>query len=294
MQNFSAGKAMSEAFEIFKARFMPMAILTVLYYVVIAAVMGTFGLGMMAPLLSSAATGQPADPAAFGAGMFGGIILLYIVIYALNFWQQGAMCRLTSDRHDGSLGDAIGAGLKSILPLFGVAILAFIGIMAFFMVFGMVIGGAAMGAGAASGSGGGAGAIGLILGLVAFVAGVWLAMRCSMILPAIAIEEQRNPLTAIGRSWSMTKGHALKLFALFVVVFAVMGVVAFVALSLTVGVSAAGAGPEAVPGMGAIAGFVVAMIALGLTIGIYLMALVGAIYRQLGGQAVTEVEATFA
>lgn len=282
MQDFSAGRALSEAFEIFKARFVPMAILTIGYYVALGLVFGTIGMAMLAPLFASAASGEPADPAALTAGMGGGVFLLYLVIYALNFWQQGAMCRLTSDRHGGSLGDAIAAGLRSVLPLFGVAIIAFVVLMAGGLVVGLIVGFAAAGAESP--------AIGFIFGLIAIIGFIYLAMRLSMLLPAIAIEEVRNPLTAMSRSWAMTKGHVLKLLLVFLVMTAVMALLGITLVLLTIGMPS----PGAVPGTGGLIGLVIAMVVLALTIGIYFMALVGAIHRQLGGESVAEVEATFA
>lgn len=281
MQSFSAGKALSDAFEIFKARFVPMAILTVVYYAVLAVLFGTIGLTMLTPLLAGAATAEPANPGALMASMGGGIILLYLVIYALNFWQQGAMCRLTSDRHDGSLGDAVSAGLHSILPLFGAAIIAFVVLFVGGLAVGLVAGIA----------GSESPALAFILGLAALVGAIFVALRFSMLLPAIAIEGIRNPLTAMGRSWAMTRGHVLKLFLVFLIVFGVMAVIGFTLVTLTIGGAAAGAG---VPDTGAIIAFGLAMVALGLSVGIYLMSVVGAIHRQLGGESVTEVEATFA
>lgn len=282
MQSFSAGKVLSDAFEIFKARFVPMAILTVVYYAIVGVLFGTIGMATLAPLLTAAATGEPANPGALMAGMGGGILLLYLVIYAVNFWQQGAMCRLTSDRHDGSLGDAFTAGLHCVLPLFAVAIIAFIALLVGSLVIGLVTGIATVGTDSP--------APGMIFGLIALVGLVYVALRFSMVLPTIAIEEVRNPLTAMGRSWAMTKGHVLKLFLIFLIVFGTMAVIGLTLVMLTIG-STAGSN---VPGMGAIVSFGLAMVALGLSVGIYLMAVVGAIHRQLGGQSIAEVEATFA
>lgn len=286
MQKFSVGQALSTAFEIFKARFVPMAILTVIYYAILFAIMGTVGMAM----IGSIAMGG-GDPISSGAGALGGIILLYVAIYAINFWQQAAMCRLTSDRHEPSVGAAMTAGLGAILPLFGVLVLVLVAGFVVALVFGIAIGGAALGTQSS--------AVGVIAGLAMLAGAVYLALRLSMTLPAIAIEDHRNPITALRRSWDMTRGHVLRLLALFVIVGVVMGLVAFTVLSATAGgmmasMAAGGGAPGAVPSMAAMGSFLVAMVLFGLTLGIFLMALIGAIHRQLSGESVAEVEATFA
>ena len=286
MQKFSVGQALSTAFEIFKARFVPMAILTVIYYAILFAIMGTVGMAM----IGSMAMGG-GDPISSGAGALGGMILLYLAIYAINFWQQAAMCRLTSDRHEPSVGAAMTAGLGAILPLFGVLVLVLVAGFVVALVFGIAIGGAAMGTQSS--------AVGMIAGLAMLAGVIYLALRLSMTLPAIAIEDHRNPITALRRSWDMTRGHVLRLLALFVIVGVVMGLVGFTVLSATAGgmmasMAAGGGAPGAVPSMAAMGSLFVAMVLFGLTLGIFLMALIGAIHRQLSGESVAEVEATFA
>ena len=214
-----------------------------------------------------------------------------MAIYAINFWQQAAMCRLTSDRHEPSVGAAMTAGLGAILPLFGVLLVVVVAGFVVALVFGIAIGGAAMGTQSS--------AVGVIAGLAMLAGVVYLALRLSMTLPAIAIEDHRNPITALRRSWDMTRGHVLRLLALFVIVGVVMGLVGFTVLSATAGgmmasMAAGGGAPGAVPSMAAMGSLFVAMVLFGLTLGIFLMALIGAIHRQLSGESVAEVEATFA
>ncbi len=296
MQKFSVGRALSTAFEIFKARFVLMAVMTVIYYAILFALMGTIGMAAIGSMAMGMAAGPGGgDPAAMGAGAVGGVILLYVAIYAINFWQQAAMCRLTSDRHEASIGAAMRAGLGAILPLFGVLALVLVAGFVVALVFGIVIGGAAMGTQSS--------AVGVIAGLAMLAGAVYLALRLSMTLPAIAIEDHRNPVAALRRSWDMTRGNVLRLLALFVIVAVVMGIVGFTVLSVSAGgmmatmgagMAAGGGTPGALPGLAAMSSFFVAMVLFGLTIGIFLMALIGAIYRQLGEESVAEVEATFA
>lgn len=283
MQQFSAGKALSDAFAIFKARFVPMAAITILYFVAIGALMGTFGMALIGTVTSGLGTTPGAGGEGLGGGMILSVIVLYVAIYAANFWQQGAMCRLTSDRHDGSLGDAASAGLRSILPLFGVLVVVLVAFFVGSLLFGLVVGGAAMGADS--------GAVGVIAMLVLIGGIIFLALRLSMVLPIIAIEDQRNPIAALSRSWNITRGSVLKLLAVYLLVGFVMGIIGFALISTTLGASFAT--PGQTPDLASMGSFFAVMVIFGLTLGVYLVALIGAIYRQLGGESVADVEATF-
>jgi membrane-anchored glycerophosphoryl diester phosphodiesterase (GDPDase) len=173
-------------------------------------------------------------------------------------------------------------GVRSVPTLFGVAILAIIGLIALMVVLSLVTAGVMAG----TNSGG----MGFILGLLMLGGFVYLGMRLSMILPVVANEEQRNPIAAIARSWALTKGSALKLFLLFVAVALVMGAIGLLMFMLTIGIPRAGA----VPNAAGMIGLFIAMVVFGLTIGIYFIALIAAIHNQLSGPAVAEMAETFA
>lgn len=63
------------------------------------------------------------------------------------------------------------------------------------------------------------------LSVFAFPVIVWLLTRLSLSGAAIAIEGVANPLTAIARSWRMTKGSGLRLVAFFLLLFAAFFVI---------------------------------------------------------------------
>lgn len=73
-------------------------------------------------------------------------------------------------------------------------------------------------------------AIGSIFGLfglflVLLIAMMVLFARLALAVPVIVLEKQRNPLTAIGRSWKLTSGATLKIIALFVLFSLIVGVI---------------------------------------------------------------------
>lgn len=72
---------------------------------------------------------------------------------------------------------------------------------------------------------------------------VYLAIKFSLIMPAIAIDRILNPLGALARSWKLTKGNSLRLFLFFMLLF-IATVVIFALVSMIFGVVFAAMGGE--------------------------------------------------
>lgn len=274
---FSGSKAFSDAFAIFTSRFGRMAAVAVIYFVAVIAVFALLGAGLAAQI-----AGGMMSPEAMSGGMVGAIVLIYILVYALQFAQQAALCRICSDRHDASIGDAIATGVRCVPTLFGVVILLIIGFFVVGLVASMVMAGAAAGAQSPG--------LAIVLGLLMFVGFGYLGTRISMILPVVAIDEVRNPISAIATAWRISGGHVLKLFLTYVLAMIVMGAIMLALFFLTIGIPS----PGAVPGMGGIIAFGVGMLVAALSIGLYFTALVVAIHRQLSGVPTETITDTFA
>ncbi|PNK08918.1 DUF975 domain-containing protein [Cylindrospermopsis raciborskii S07] len=52
----------------------------------------------------------------------------------------------------------------------------------------------------------------LLLAIVAIVGSIWLEIRFSLVTLPLAIEENVDPTSTIGRSWELTKGHVRRIF----------------------------------------------------------------------------------
>lgn len=278
---FSGSRALSEAFQIMLARIGPLIAVSIIGYIAIFALSGGLIASMMPALMSGAVADPAQSPDAILAQYGVGIFLLYVVIYAISFAQQAAACRLCSDRHDASIGGAISAGIKAVPTLFGVAILLLIALFALMLVASLGLAGIVAGTESPG--------LTFVLGLL-LIGFVYIFARLSMILPVVAIDDVRNPITAIGNAWRMTGGNVLRLVLVFVLVMVVMGVLFMVLSALTLG----SFNPGATPGIGNMIGFGVLMLVLGLTVGLYFLALVAAIHRQLSDTSVSAVEDTFA
>ena len=73
-------------------------------------------------------------------------------------------------------------------------------------------------------------ALAVILGLLLFVAFIYLMVKFSLLAPVIAIDKVYNPLTALLRSWTLTKGNSIRLFFFYLLLF-----IAFVVVSGVIG-----------------------------------------------------------
>lgn len=280
---FSGSQALSEAFQIMLARIGPLLAVSIIGYAALFAASGAVMLSVLPQLLGMAGGGfDPGSPDAMLAESGVGIFLLYIVIYAISFAQQAALCRLCSDRHAPSIGGAISAGIKCVPTLFGVAILLLIALVVVMLVASLTMAGVVTGTESPG--------LSFLVGLLMLIGFIYLFARLSMILPVVAVDDVRNPITAIGNAWRITGGHVLRLVLLFALVAVVMGVLFMVLSALTLGSFS----PDAVPSIGNMIGFGVLMLVFGLTVGLYFTALVAAVHHQLADSSVSAVEDTFA
>jgi hypothetical protein len=131
-------------------------------------------------------------------------------------------------------------------------------------------------------------AIGGIVILAAFVAMVWCSLRMALVAPVLAIEGERNPIQALRRSWALTQGNSGRLLAflvllglLFAVVYGLAMMLVGVVLVLTTG--------------GELQRVLTAAVSSAITSGalIYFIAVLAAVYRQLGGPNTLEIRSIF-
>lgn len=275
---FSGSRALSEALEILKGRFGPLVAVTLIFYVALFGVVLALGGGMAATMMAAGG----ADPAQAFAGMGLSIVLLYLVIYAIQFAQAIATMRLCSDRHPPSIGEAMSAGLRGVPTMFGVVLL----LMLAGIVVGLVLSLVAAGLMAAANSA----ALSLVLALLLFGAMLYLLARLSLIVPVIAIDEVMNPVTVIANSWRMTASSAFKIVLVYGLALIVMAVIMIALFFATIGLPGLAA---TTPSPGGIIGLGVAILVLGLTLGLYFNCLIAAIHRQLSSGNVAATSQTF-
>lgn len=226
--------------------------------------------------LEAAQASNP-DPDAMGAAMmtFYGdvwwVILLFMVIQGIG--MLGLLTLLT-DRSRPTVGAALASGARLFLPYFGAQLLMGV-------VFGLLLlVPVAVGAGASA-------AAGVVLGIAAVIAFVYLFVKFLLTPAVIAIERQANPISALSRSWQLTKGNSLRIFLFIFLLFVAVMIVGGV-FSMILGLLFALAGAEAaVIGQALVSGLVNAVFY------VIFLGVIAAIYRQLAGTSGEALHETF-
>lgn len=226
--------------------------------------------------LEASQAGNP-DPEAMGQAMmsfYGEIWWVILVAAVIQGIGMLGLLALLTDRRRPTVGEALKIGAKLFLPYFGAQLL--ISLLFGLMVLIPIAVGAAVSV-----------AAGVLIGLVALVASLYLFTKFLLMPAVIAIEHEANPIAALGRSWRLTKGNSVRIFLfvflLFVAVIVVGGV-----LSMIVGLVFALGGPEtALIGNAVVSGLINAVFY------VIFLAVLAAIYRQLAGPSTETVSETF-
>jgi hypothetical protein len=226
--------------------------------------------------LEAAQASNP-DPEAMGEAMMGfygetwWIVLLAAVIQGIG--MLGLLTLLT-DRSRPTVGEALKTGVRLVLPYLGAQLLISV-------VLGLLIlVPIAIGAGVST-------AAGVLVGMVALVAFLYLFVKFMLAPAVIAIERQANPLAALSRSWHLTKGNSLRIFLFIFLLFIAVAVVGGV-ISMIVGLVLAMGGAEtALIGQAVMSGLINAVFY------VVFLAVLAAIYRQLAGPSAETVRETF-
>lgn len=186
-----------------------------------------------------------------------------------------AILTLMRDRTRPTVSEAIGGALQGLLPYLAASLL-------FAVVFGLV-GGLAIAIG---------GAVAPALAAVAFLLvlcfGIFASIRLILIGPVIAVEGTRNPLTALQRSWSLTRGQFWRIFG-FLALVVILFVVVLGVISLLVGVVLAiFTSGETQRVLGALLSSAMTAVLV-----VYLTGIYSAIHRQLAGPGTKDLGETF-
>lgn len=200
------------------------------------AVMTIAGLAIFVPtviggVLQAAMVGD--DPTAMG----GGVVVISIVSAIISMLGQIALVALAIDATLG-VGGAFSVAGRRLLPVIGVSILlsllfALLILPLLVVMFSSGVDWAALQAGDSSTMpefSPGTGVFMLVYMLALIPVFLWLAARFSVLLPVIVWE--RLGVGAIGRTFRLTKGYALKIMGIFIL----FGIVAMIVLFAITGV----------------------------------------------------------
>ena len=227
------------------------------------------GLSLLAPELANpmagAAPGQTQSPDAMMALFTGPVIGGMLVIGVLQAVGTIALLAMLTDHARPTLGEALGTGVKSVIPYIATMLLQGLLIA--------VVLGLPLGAAIASGSD----AAGFVVGVAAFVCFVYAYIKFSLAVPVIAIEKQMNPVSVLRRSWSLTKGNSFRLLGFYLLLFVAVIVLTMIA-GIVLGV------PMALLG-GSVAAFGSALVGAltNTAMVIVFMGVLAAVHHQLAG-----------
>ncbi|WP_052208500.1 hypothetical protein [Croceibacterium mercuriale] len=127
-----------------------------------------------------------------------------------------ALLVLLRDQRRPTVGEAIRRGFGGLLPIVGAYLLVALAVILAFVVATVATLATPI--------------IGAVAWLIVGVGLVYTMIRLSLLQPVVAIEQVRNPLTALRRSWAETRGNVGRLLLFFVLL-----TIAYIVVALVVG-----------------------------------------------------------
>ncbi|MEO0463668.1 MAG: hypothetical protein AAF127_11095 [Pseudomonadota bacterium] len=203
--NLDIGRVFSTTIETIKERIWPMIGLYAVFFAISIVFLlvggGLLGASMAGAMMSLGAGGldNPAALGGFGFGAIIGMIIFYVLYLALIFAQQASMSAMASPTRRVLFGDAMSAGFRAGLTSVALFLLFFIVYIIAALVIGLVFAALAF-----------VSEILVFLGAIALLPGlIYLVCRLAVIVPVMAVEGVFNPITAINRTWQVTRGNVL-------------------------------------------------------------------------------------
>jgi hypothetical protein len=230
--------------------------------------------GLLVPELGNPPQPAPAgaDPQAAMRAMMDQMSAIYaanwpllLALVVAQFVGSMSLFALLTDRGNPTVGEALRTGLASTPSYLAAQLIAVTGAaLAIGIPLGVIsaLGGAA---------------VAVLAVMAALVLIVYLMVKLSLAAPVIAIEGDRNPFTALGRSWQLTKGNSLRIVLFIALLLLVIGIIAVLVTGVLTLVLAALGDTVATIGGGIVNALVNALLTV-----VFLVVTV-AIYRQLAG-----------
>jgi len=270
------GDIISDTFARMRERFWGLLGLWFVFLAIMLVAMAVFFMTVGGSMFAFAGAMEPGG--GMGAGLTAGVVLMaiafYVVYLLIAVAQYAAMNAMASPITNASFGDALGVGFRSSPTLLLVMVLFVIAYFVFALVAGMVFALLAQ-----------MGTAGSIIGGVLLLAAIlYLACRLAIVFPIVPVDGVRNPITAIARSWSLTRGHGLAIFLAFVVFAIIAGVLIAIVFVPSMGSLAALEGGDVSAIGGAMAFMFVGFIVVSVLIAMAYSAMLSSIHARLTGE----------
>ncbi len=210
------------------------------------------------------------DPDAAMAAMEAAFLQYWWVFLLLTVIQAaGTLGLLVLMGREGrpTAGEALGTGLAGLLPylaaniLVGVALILVLTMLV--MLFSLT----------------GSQALAALPIVLAIPVMIYVYVKISLLAPVIAVEDMRNPVEAVRRSWGLTKGNSFRLFLFYFLLMLAIGIVGLI-VTMIVGLILALAGDSVALIGTAIIGALVNAVSV-----VVFLSVMAAAHRQLSGHA---------
>lgn len=202
--------------------------------------------------------------------------LVFLIIIIAGFVGSMSLLALLSDRGNPTVGEALNKGIRSIPSYIAAQLLSALAAgLAIGLPFGL------LGALAPP-------AITAVFGLMLVVILIYAAVKFSLIAPVIAIDEERNPITALVRSWRLTKGNSLRIFGFFLLLFITIVIISALVQGILTLVFAAIGGTVEHIGIGLVGALINTIMS------VIFLVVIAAVHRQLAGPSTGGLAETFA
>lgn len=213
------GRVFSTSFAMFRQRFWLLLGMVLVFFAIQVAASTAIGIAVMAVGVAGmaglgAGFDDPSAITGMGVGMIVMMVLFYGAYLVILLAQQAAMVTVASPLEEPSFGSAMVRGFRSALPFFAIAVLLLLGYFGLSLLLGLAL--AATGAGAA----------GIVFAIAFLPLLLYFACRFSVLIPVVAVDQVFNPVKAIRRSWSVTRGKVISIL-LSLVGFIVLTLIAF-------------------------------------------------------------------
>ncbi len=287
MNKFDIGEAWSLALA-FLREHLQMLVVVVGGGALVAALLQYFAVGgdqaaQMAAFQEAFRSGDLGQIAnAGGAGAMGAAGFLFLLVGGvIQSAAEFAGLRIGFSRGQEDVGSALSYGLVAAILSILFYILLGIAAVIILVVPIMLLGGAALFAsgGDAAGAAGSFGLIALLL-VVAMLVFIWIAVRLSVMQPAMAAARSTNPLFGLSESWRLTRGNAFMIFVYFVLLI-IAAIVIFLVAGAIVGMIGGLFGP--------FVSMLLTTILVGIPLTILGLAVTAGIYRSLASDIPTDV-----
>ena len=281
--HFNMNRTWSQAVALVRANFQLLAIIAGVFLLLPALV---FALVMPAQLDWMALGENPEAMSRAMSGMIGPLIAYGLVSMLLQFIGYGAMVALIGGNRP-TVGEAIMLSIRCLPTILGATLLFVLAYLAVAILLSLLVGLLAGALGAIGGTAAAA-VLTVVVMLVLLIGVLYVMTRLSLTLPIVVLESVRNPISAIQRSWLLTRPQAWAILGFYALLFIAYLVISLLLFGLMGVIAAAlGQGPGAALFAGLINGLIGALVAM------VMSGVLVSMNQQLAGRSSVPISTTF-